>query len=191
MLSFQGGWKRRFTIVNLIFWKMSVVYSVNTRRWLVHTQKKEELKGGKYLNWAKEASIWLIHFSRQGWTKWFLQRLFTWPCSDCQEIVRALLHSEEQRWDRGTGEERRERKEDEKKYPLWILYYSWNLMSSVLELWYFTIMILSFLVKEKKKCFCFDICIAIFPAVNSSNKARDMPSAVAHYVHSSLPQRPN
>ena len=48
------------------------------------------MKGGKYLNWAKEASD-LVHFSRQ-W--WFPQRLFTWSCSASQGIVEGITSLE-------------------------------------------------------------------------------------------------
>lgn len=58
------------------------------------------------------------------------------------------------------------RKENEReKLPLWILYYYWNLLPSLLWLWFITFMILRFLVREKNY-FSF---LGIFPAVNSND----------------------
>ena len=69
------------------------------------------MKGGKHLNWAKEASA-LAHFSRQ-WL--FPQRLFTWSCSLSQGIGRAFIKKSR---DEREGLEKRGAKSKWEKNPL-------------------------------------------------------------------------
>lgn len=79
----------------------------------LYTQKREKLKGGKHLNWAKEASFCLAcTFFRAR-----MNQMVSLETVDMalfwQEIVKALLHSKEQRWEGQIGEKRMR----EKNYP--------------------------------------------------------------------------